>query len=82
LVVVVYYFVAVLDGFSRMILAWDLFMTMETWTVGTVVQKAKEQYPTANPVCLASLQARLNLSRENNRTLTALPLRGDRAIRA
>jgi len=44
-----YYFVAVLDGFSRMILAWDLFMTMETWTVQTVIQKAKEQYPHAKP---------------------------------
>jgi transposase InsO family protein len=44
-----YYFVAVLDGFSRMILAWDLFMCMETWTVQTVVQKAKELYPSANP---------------------------------
>jgi transposase InsO family protein len=44
-----YYFAAVLDGFSRMILAWDIFMTMETWTVQTVVQKAKEQYPAARP---------------------------------
>jgi hypothetical protein len=41
--------VAVLDGFSRMILAWDLFMTMETWTVQTVVQKAKEEDPVAKP---------------------------------
>jgi transposase InsO family protein len=44
-----YYFVAVLEGFSRMILAWDLFTTMETWTVQTVVQKAKEEYPLARP---------------------------------
>jgi transposase InsO family protein len=44
-----YYFVAVLDGFSRVILAWGLFMTMEAWTVGTVVQQAKERYPAARP---------------------------------
>jgi transposase InsO family protein len=45
----VYCFVAVFDGFSRMILAWDIFITMETWTVQTVVQKAKERYPAARP---------------------------------
>jgi hypothetical protein len=30
-----------------MVLAWDIFMTMEMWAVQTVVQKAKEQYPAA-----------------------------------
>jgi hypothetical protein len=30
-----------------MVLAWDIFMTMETWTVQTVVRKAKEQSPSA-----------------------------------
>jgi transposase InsO family protein len=44
-----YCFAAVLDGFSRKLLAWDLFMTMEAWTVGTVVRKAKERYPAARP---------------------------------
>jgi transposase InsO family protein len=44
-----YYFVAVLDGYSRMVLAWDLFMSMESWTVQTVVQEAKEGYPQAKP---------------------------------
>jgi transposase InsO family protein len=44
-----YYFVAVPDGFSRMALAWGLFMSMETWRVQTVVQEAKEQYPDAKP---------------------------------
>jgi transposase InsO family protein len=40
-----YYYVAVLDGYSRMVLAWDLFMSMGSWTVRTVVQEAKERYP-------------------------------------
>lgn len=44
-----YYFAAVLDGFSRMILSWGLFCSMETWTVETVVQEAKELYPLAKP---------------------------------
>jgi hypothetical protein len=48
----VVHFIAVLDGFSRMVLAWDVFMTIETWTVQMVVQKAKEQHPFAKPRCI------------------------------
>ena len=44
-----YYFVAVLDGYSRMILSWGLYLSMESWTVQAVVQEAKERYPLGNP---------------------------------
>lgn len=46
---VFYYFVSVMDGFSRMILVWDLFVSMEQLTVGIVLTRAKETYPEATP---------------------------------
>ncbi|MGB9591710.1 MAG: IS3 family transposase [Candidatus Kryptoniota bacterium] len=44
-----YYFVSVMDGFSRMILVWDLFISMEELTVEIIMMRAKEKYPEANP---------------------------------
>lgn len=46
---VFYYFVSVMDGFSRKILVWDLFISMEQLTVEIVMTRAKEKYPEANP---------------------------------
>lgn len=46
---VFYYFVSVMDGFSRMILVWDLFITMEELSIEIVIIRAKEKYPDANP---------------------------------
>jgi transposase InsO family protein len=46
---VFYYFIAVLDGFSRKILAWDLRTKMEERDAELVIQMAKERFPDANP---------------------------------
>lgn len=46
---VFYYFVGVLDGYSRTILAWDLRTKMEERDAEAVLQKAKEIYPEAKP---------------------------------
>ena len=44
-----YYFSAVLDGYSRKILVWDLFEDMKEFNVELLVTKAKELYPDAKP---------------------------------
>lgn len=46
---VFYYFAAVLDGFSRKILVWDLFQDMTEFSVELLITKAKELYPDAIP---------------------------------
>lgn len=42
---VYYYFACILDGFSRKILVWDLFPTMESLNIEILVMRAKELYP-------------------------------------
>jgi len=44
-----YYFISVMDGYSRKILSWSLCQTMEGLWAEIVVAKAKELYPFANP---------------------------------
>jgi len=44
-----YYFISVMDGFSRKILSWSLCKTMEGLWAEVAVAKAKEKYPNANP---------------------------------
>jgi len=44
-----YYFSAVLDGFSRKILTWDLFEDMKEFNVELLITKAKDLYPDARP---------------------------------
>jgi transposase InsO family protein len=44
-----YYFAAVLDGCSRMILGWGFCLTMESLTVQAVAREAKGRYPRGNP---------------------------------
>jgi transposase InsO family protein len=44
-----YYFISIMDGFSRKILVWDLFETMEQLTAEIVITRAKELYPEVNP---------------------------------
>ena len=46
---VFYYFIAVLDGYSRCILAWDLREQMTEIDAEIVVQRAKERFPHAKP---------------------------------
>jgi transposase InsO family protein len=46
---VFYYFVSVMDGFSRKILVWDLFTSMEQLTVEIIITRAREAYPEAKP---------------------------------
>lgn len=46
---VYFYFIAVLDGYSRAILAWDLREKMEERDAEIVIQAAKEAYPNAKP---------------------------------
>lgn len=46
---VFYYFVSVMDGYSRKILAWSLNNNMERLWAQIVVAQAKELYPHANP---------------------------------
>lgn len=42
-----YYFACVLDGFSRKVLVWDIFTTMESINIEILVTRAKEIYPKA-----------------------------------
>lgn len=44
-----YYFISVLDGYSRMIIAWELMKGMAESDVEMVLQKAHEKYPDARP---------------------------------
>ena len=44
-----YYFSAVLDGYSRKVLVWDLFEDMKEFNVEVLITKAKELYPDAKP---------------------------------
>ena len=46
---VFYYFVSVMDGYSRKVLAWRLNQTMEGINAEIVVAKAMELYPHARP---------------------------------
>ena len=46
---VFYYFIAVLDGYSRTVLAWDLRAKMTERDAEQVIQAAKERYPHAKP---------------------------------
>jgi putative transposase len=46
---VFYYFIGILDGYSRAILAWDLRAKMEERDAEHVIQMAKELYPHAKP---------------------------------
>ena len=46
---VFYYFVSVMDGYSRKILSWALNQTMESICAEVVVAKAMELYPHARP---------------------------------
>jgi hypothetical protein len=46
---VFYYFVSVMDGYSRKILSWDLCQSMEGLWAEIAVAKAKEKYPIAKP---------------------------------
>lgn len=43
-----FYFACVLDGFSRKVLVWDLFSTMEGLNVEILVTRAKELHPDAH----------------------------------
>ena len=45
---VFFYFACVLDGFSRKVLVWDLFSTMEGLNVEILVTRAKELHPDAH----------------------------------
>jgi transposase InsO family protein len=44
-----YYFISVMDGYSRKILAWSLNHSMEGLWAEIIVAKAKELYPEARP---------------------------------
>jgi transposase InsO family protein len=44
-----YYFVSVMDGYSRKILSWGLSENMEGLTANLVLMKARELYPEAHP---------------------------------
>lgn len=44
-----FYFISVLDGFSRYILSHDIRASMSSYDVSIVIQKAKDLYPLANP---------------------------------
>jgi len=46
---VFYYFISVMDGYSRKILAWMLNQSMEGLWAEIIIAYAKETYPTANP---------------------------------
>lgn len=46
---VFYYFIGILDGYSRAILAWDLREKMEERDAEIVLQEAKERFPEATP---------------------------------
>ena len=44
-----YYLCAVLDGYSRAIVHWEIGEAMKEVDVGTIVQRAREKYPEARP---------------------------------
>ena len=44
-----YYFISVMDGYSRKLLAWSLNQSMEGLWAEVIVQRAKELYPHASP---------------------------------
>jgi transposase InsO family protein len=44
-----YYFVSVMDGYSRKILSWGLYESMERIWAETALMKARELYPEAHP---------------------------------
>jgi transposase InsO family protein len=44
-----YYLCAVLDGYSRFLVHWELRERMTEVEVETILQRAREQYPTARP---------------------------------
>lgn len=44
-----YYYISVLDGYSRMILHWELRVSMTEMDVELVILKAHEKYPAAKP---------------------------------
>jgi transposase InsO family protein len=44
-----YYLIAILDGYSRFLVHWDLRESMATTDVQIVLQKARELYPEAHP---------------------------------
>jgi transposase-like protein len=44
-----YYFVSILDGYSRKILVWDLCESMEGIQAEHLLMRAKERYPDAHP---------------------------------
>jgi transposase-like protein len=46
---VFYYFISVMDGYSRKILSWDLCQSMEGLWAEIAVAKAMEKYPCAKP---------------------------------
>jgi transposase InsO family protein len=46
---VFYYFISVMDGYSRKILSWDLCQSMEGLWAEIAVARAKEKYPFAKP---------------------------------
>jgi transposase-like protein len=46
---VFYYFISVMDGYSRKILSWDLCQSMEGLWAEIAVAKAMEKYPYAKP---------------------------------
>lgn len=45
---VFYYFACILDGFSRKMLVWDLFPSMEALNIELLIMRAKELYPDAH----------------------------------
>ncbi|GHU43480.1 transposase [Spirochaetia bacterium] len=44
-----YYFISILEGYSRKILVWDLCQTMDGINAEVLVARAKELYPEAKP---------------------------------
>ncbi|GHV96148.1 hypothetical protein AGMMS50293_24680 [Spirochaetia bacterium] len=46
---VFYYFISVLDGYSRMILGWDLCRSMDGLNAELLIARMREKYPHAKP---------------------------------
>ena len=44
-----YYLCSVLDGYSRFVIHWEIRESMKEAEVETILQRAKEKYPTARP---------------------------------
>ena len=44
-----YFLCSILDGFSRFIVHWEIRETMKEGEVETIIQRAREAYPDANP---------------------------------